>query len=54
MADHVHVFMDDVCQKWCKGHFKDVSYGPHTITVKVAIYDHDMVAVSDMIDVSVK
>ncbi len=54
MADHVHVFMDDIYQKGFKGHFKDVSSGPHTITVKVATHDHDMVAVSDTIDVSVK
>lgn len=54
MADHVHVFMDGTYQKGFKGYFNDVSSGPHTITVKVATHDHDMVAVSDTIDVSVK
>lgn len=54
MADHVHVFLDDTYQKGFKGHFQDVSSGRHTITVKVATHDHDMVAVSDTIDVVVK
>lgn len=54
MADHVHVFLDETYQKGFKGQFNDVSSGRHTITVKVATHDHDMVAVSDTIDVSVK
>ncbi len=54
MADHVHVFLDDTYQKGFKGHFHDVSPGSHTITVKVATHDHDMVSVSDTIDVFVK
>ena len=54
MADHVHVFLDGTYQKGFKGHFKDISSGPHTITVKVATHDHDMVAVSDTIEVLVK
>ncbi|MGE0472824.1 MAG: hypothetical protein AB7P17_04255 [Nitrospirales bacterium] len=54
MADHVHVFMDGTYQKGFKGRFTDVSSGRHTITVKVATHDHDMVAVSDTIDVVVK
>lgn len=54
MADHVHVFMDGTYQKGFKGQFKDVSLGRHSITVKVATHDHDMVTVSDTIDVVVK
>ena len=54
MADHVHVFMDGKYQKGFKGKFSDVSSGNHTITVKVATHDHDMVTVSHSIDVVVK
>ncbi len=54
MADHVHVFMDGQYQKGFKGQFKDVTSGRHTITVKVATHDHDMVTVLDSIDVIVK
>ena len=54
MADHVHVFMDGAYQKGFKGQFKDVPSGRHTITVKVATHDHDMVTVSDSIDIVVK
>ncbi len=54
MADHVHVFLDGTYQKGFKGHFQDVSPGRHTITVKVATHDHDMVSVSDTIEVLVK
>ena len=54
MADHVHVFMDGTYQKGFKGQFKEVPSGRHTITVKVATHDHDMVTVSDSIDVVVK
>ncbi len=54
MADHVHVFLDDTYQKGFKGHFNDISPGRHTITVKVATHDHDMVSVSDTIEVLVK
>ncbi len=54
MADHVHVFLDGEYQKGFKGKFSDVPRGPHTITVKVATHDHDMVTVSDSINVVVK
>ena len=54
LADHVHVFMDGKYQKGFKGKFRDVPSGRHTITVKVATHDHDMVTVSDSIDVVVK
>lgn len=54
MADHAHVFMDGTYQKGFKGQFKNVSSGRHSITVKVATHDHDMVAVSDTIEVLVK
>ncbi len=54
MADHVHVFMDGKYQKGFKGKFQDVPPGPHTITVKVATHDHDMVTVSDSVKVIVK
>ncbi len=54
MADHVHIFMDGNYQKGFKGTFSDVPSGRHTITVKVATHDHDMVTVSDSIDVIVK
>ena len=54
MADHVHVFMDGTYQKGFKGKFSDVPSGQHTITVKVATHDHDMVTVSDSITVVVK
>lgn len=54
MADHAHVFMDGNYQKGFKGKFSDVPSGQHTITVKVATHDHDMVTVSDSIDVVVK
>ena len=54
MADHVHVYMDGKYQKGFKGTFSDVPPGRHTITVKVATHDHDMVTVSDSIHVTVK
>ena len=54
MADHVHTFMDGKYQKGFKGTFNDVPPGRHTITVKVATHDHDMVTVSDSISVIVK
>ena len=54
MADHVHVFLDGKYQKGFKGTFNEVPSGRHTITVKVATHDHDMVTVSDSIDVMVK
>ena len=54
MADHVHVFMDGKYQKGFKGKFSEVPTGRHTITVKVATHDHDMVTVSDSIDIIVK
>jgi len=54
MADHVHVFMDGNHQKGFKGQFHDVPSERHTITVKVATHDHDMVTVSDSIDIVVK
>ena len=54
MADHAHVFMDGKYQKGFKGRFNDVPSGKHTITVKVATHDHDMVTVSDSIAVIVK
>ncbi len=54
MADHVHVFLDDTYQKGFKGQFKDVPSGSHRITVKVATHDHDMVAVSDSVEIVVK
>ena len=54
MADHAHVFLDGTYQKGFKGKFSDVSSGKHTITVKVATHDHDMVTVSDSVDVMVK
>lgn len=54
MADHAHVFLDGIYQKGFNGQFSDVPSGKHTITVKVATHDHDMVTVSDSIDVLVK
>lgn len=54
MADHAHVFLDGTYQKGFKGQFSDVPSGKHTITVKVATHDHDMVTVSDSIEVTVK
>ena len=54
MADHAHVFLDGTYQKGFKGQFSDVPSGKHTITVKVATHDHDMVTVSDSVDVMVK
>ena len=54
MADHAHVFLDGTYQKGFKGKFSDVPSGKHTITVKVATHDHDMVTVSDSIDIVVK
>ncbi len=54
MADHAHVFLDGTYQKGFKGKFSDVPSGKHTITVKVATHDHDMVTVSDSVDVMVK
>ena len=54
MADHAHVFMDGTYQKGFKGTFNEVPSGRHTIKVKVATHDHDMVTVSDSIDVVVK
>jgi hypothetical protein len=54
MADHAHVFLDGNYQKGSKGKLSDVSGGQHTITVKVATHDHDMVSVSDSITIVVK
>ncbi len=54
MADHAHVFLDGTYQKGFKGKFSEVPSGKHTITVKVATHDHDMVTVSDSVDVMVK
>lgn len=54
MADHVHVFMDGTYQKGFKGQFNNVPSGRHTITVKVATHDHDMVTVSDTVNIIVK
>ncbi len=54
MADHAHVFLDGTYQKGFKGQFSDVPSGKHTITVKVATHDHDMVTVSDSVDVTVQ
>ncbi|MDH5563516.1 MAG: hypothetical protein OEY91_07850 [Nitrospirota bacterium] len=54
MADHAHVFLDGKYQKGFKGKFSDVPSGQHTITVKVATHDHDMVTVSDSIAIVVK
>jgi len=54
LADHVHVFIDGNYQKGFKGKFSDVPSGRHTITVKVATRDHDMVTVSDSIAIVVK
>ncbi len=54
MADHVHVFMDGTYQKGFKGTFDGVPLGRHTITIKVATHDHDMVTVSDSIEVIVQ
>jgi hypothetical protein len=54
MADHAHVFLDGTYQKGFKEKFSDVPSGKHTITVKVATHDHDMVTVSDSINVNVK
>lgn len=54
MADHAHVFLDGTYQKGFKGKFSDVPSGEHTITVKVATHDHDMVTVSDSIDIVVQ
>ncbi len=54
MADHAHVFLDGTYQKGFKGTFNDVASGKHTVTVKVATHDHDMVTVSDSITVVVK
>ena len=53
-ADHVHVYVDGKYQKGFKGTIHNVSPGSHTITVKVATHDHDLVAVSDSVDVMVK
>jgi len=54
MADHVHVFMDGQYQKGFKGQFQNVPSGKHTITVKVATHDHDMVTVEDSIAIVAK
>ena len=53
-ADHAHVFLDGKYQKGFKGTFKDVAPGPHTITVKVATHDHDMLNISDSVDFTVE
>ncbi|NKB82722.1 MAG: hypothetical protein GKS05_12725 [Nitrospirales bacterium] len=53
-ADHVHVYVDGKYQKGFKGIVHDVSSGSHTITVKVATHDHNLVAVSDSVNVMVK
>jgi len=54
MADHAHVFLDGNCQKVFKGKFRDALSGHHTIIVKVATHDHNMVLVSDTIAIVVK
>ncbi|RMH05721.1 MAG: hypothetical protein D6704_08920 [Nitrospirae bacterium] len=53
-ADHAHVYLDGKYQKGFKGMFHNVSPGRHTITVKVATKDHDMLPISDSVEVTVK
>ncbi|RMH38275.1 MAG: hypothetical protein D6690_00340 [Nitrospirae bacterium] len=53
-ADHVHVYLDGQYQKGFKGRLENVPPGLHTITVKVATKDHDMVAVSDSVQIVVQ
>ncbi|MCA9473112.1 MAG: hypothetical protein MRJ96_11220 [Nitrospirales bacterium] len=53
-ADHAHVFLDGQYQKGFKGTFRDVAPGPHTITVKVANHDHDMLNISDSVRITVE
>lgn len=46
--------MDGTYQKGFKGKFPEVPSGRHTITVKVATHDHDLVTVSDSVDIVVQ
>lgn len=53
-ADHAHVYLDGKYQKGFKGTFSNVPSGQHTITVKVATHDHDMLNVSDSVNIVVR
>ncbi len=53
-ADHAHVFLDGTYQKGFKGQFHNVAPGPHTITVRVANHDHDMLNISDSVNIIVE
>ncbi len=53
-ADHAHVYVDGKYQKGFKGTVKDVAPGQHTVTVKVATHDHDMLNISDSVNITVK
>ena len=53
-ADHAHVFLDGTYQKGFKGTFQNISSGSHTIMVKVATHDHDLLPESDSVEVLVK
>ena len=53
-ADHAHVFLDGKYQKGFKGMFKDIVPGRHTITIKVAAHDHDMLNISDSVEITVQ
>ena len=53
-ADHAHVYVDGKYQKGFKGTVKNVPPGTHTITVNVATHDHDLLPITDSVEVMVK
>ncbi len=53
-ADHAHVYLDGEYLKGFKGTFQDLSSGNHTIMVKVATHDHNLLPESDSVEVTVK
>ena len=53
-AEHGHVYLDGQPQKKFPGTFKGLSKGKHEIKVQAATHDHDHLAASDTITVTVE
>ena len=53
-AAHAHVYLDGKYQKGFDGTFREVSKGPHEITVTAATHDHKLLAATQTITVEVK
>jgi len=53
-GDHVHAFVDGKYQKGFKGTLMGLSKGQHEITLRVANADHEVLATSDTVTITVK